>query len=328
MSDVAQGPGWWQASDGRWYPPESHPGVVVPPLPPSPAIPVMATQQPPETSSAAALSAEEAVAQGQLEPLGPGSSTQKNRAAKAAALVLALLLVGTAAVAIILNSHKNPASSSVSTTAIDPAPIFVSQLRHFAAVGTVTGDLSLYTDAEIIAVGNEACLDLTSGDSAPQTVEFLTIDNTAGQSFRFAWNDGAIFVRTAGATLCPQFQAEVSAVGISPATTTSTSTTTTVAPEDTFAADAVAQIPAIARAVSAGTVTTQWVSQLSDSICQQLQGNGQAGFVAAANNLVFHYSSENVSPVVNLGLTQTDADSLVTLAIQNVCPQDQSDIPK
>jgi hypothetical protein len=23
MSDVAQGPGWWQASDGRWYPPEA-----------------------------------------------------------------------------------------------------------------------------------------------------------------------------------------------------------------------------------------------------------------------------------------------------------------
>jgi len=25
MSSVPQGPGWWQASDGRWYPPESHP---------------------------------------------------------------------------------------------------------------------------------------------------------------------------------------------------------------------------------------------------------------------------------------------------------------
>jgi len=25
MSDVAQGPGWWEASDGRWYPPELHP---------------------------------------------------------------------------------------------------------------------------------------------------------------------------------------------------------------------------------------------------------------------------------------------------------------
>ena len=23
MSDAAQGPGWWQASDGRWYPPET-----------------------------------------------------------------------------------------------------------------------------------------------------------------------------------------------------------------------------------------------------------------------------------------------------------------
>lgn len=25
MSDVPRGPGWWQASDDRWYPPEDHP---------------------------------------------------------------------------------------------------------------------------------------------------------------------------------------------------------------------------------------------------------------------------------------------------------------
>jgi len=25
MSDVAQGPGWWIASDGKWYAPELHP---------------------------------------------------------------------------------------------------------------------------------------------------------------------------------------------------------------------------------------------------------------------------------------------------------------
>jgi uncharacterized RDD family membrane protein YckC len=25
MSDTSQGPGWWQASDGKWYPPESVP---------------------------------------------------------------------------------------------------------------------------------------------------------------------------------------------------------------------------------------------------------------------------------------------------------------
>lgn len=40
MSDVQQGPGWWMASDGRWYPPESRPALPPPPPPP----PVAATQ--------------------------------------------------------------------------------------------------------------------------------------------------------------------------------------------------------------------------------------------------------------------------------------------
>ncbi len=28
MSDSSQGPGWWQASDGRWYPPQQAPGFT------------------------------------------------------------------------------------------------------------------------------------------------------------------------------------------------------------------------------------------------------------------------------------------------------------
>jgi hypothetical protein len=35
MSDTSQGPNWWQASDGRWYPPEQHPGYALPPPAPS-----------------------------------------------------------------------------------------------------------------------------------------------------------------------------------------------------------------------------------------------------------------------------------------------------
>lgn len=37
MSDVSQGPGWWQASDGKWYPPTSQPGTapVAPAGPPA-----------------------------------------------------------------------------------------------------------------------------------------------------------------------------------------------------------------------------------------------------------------------------------------------------
>lgn len=36
MSDISQGEGWWLASDGKWYPPESRPILApLPPLPPS-----------------------------------------------------------------------------------------------------------------------------------------------------------------------------------------------------------------------------------------------------------------------------------------------------
>jgi hypothetical protein len=31
MSHVSRGPGWWMASDGRWYRPEQHPDYVPPP---------------------------------------------------------------------------------------------------------------------------------------------------------------------------------------------------------------------------------------------------------------------------------------------------------
>ena len=33
MSDTPQGPGWWQASDAKWYPPEQAAGAAVPPPP-------------------------------------------------------------------------------------------------------------------------------------------------------------------------------------------------------------------------------------------------------------------------------------------------------
>lgn len=40
MSDVSQGPGWWQASDGKWYPPEQAPGAQPTTPAPSPQTPV------------------------------------------------------------------------------------------------------------------------------------------------------------------------------------------------------------------------------------------------------------------------------------------------
>ncbi len=43
MSDSSRGPGWWQASDGKWYAPEQHPGSAPQLPPPTPAV----TPQPP-----------------------------------------------------------------------------------------------------------------------------------------------------------------------------------------------------------------------------------------------------------------------------------------
>ena len=43
MSDTSQGPGWWQASDGKWYRPESHPDYVPPAPPPPPPPPLVAS---------------------------------------------------------------------------------------------------------------------------------------------------------------------------------------------------------------------------------------------------------------------------------------------
>ncbi len=54
MSDTSQGPGWWMASDGRWYPPEANPSrppPPPPPMPPPPAGPMM--YAPPEVGTAA-----------------------------------------------------------------------------------------------------------------------------------------------------------------------------------------------------------------------------------------------------------------------------------
>jgi hypothetical protein len=40
MADEPQGPGWWQASDGAWYPPELHPDAPPPTPPTAPIAPI------------------------------------------------------------------------------------------------------------------------------------------------------------------------------------------------------------------------------------------------------------------------------------------------
>lgn len=46
MSDESQGPGWWIASDGKWYAPERHPDVLAQAPPPAAEQPAPASRQP------------------------------------------------------------------------------------------------------------------------------------------------------------------------------------------------------------------------------------------------------------------------------------------
>lgn len=72
MSQTPAGPGWWQASDGRWYPPESHPYAQHPPPPPAMPTqppPAMPTQPPPALPTQAPPPA---YSSGQQPPLPPG----------------------------------------------------------------------------------------------------------------------------------------------------------------------------------------------------------------------------------------------------------------
>lgn len=74
MSDQSQGPGWWQASDGKWYAPEQHPDYR-PPVPP----PV-----PPPTPQAPASQPPSGTPMGQ-EQRAPQSRSEAKADAKAAA---------------------------------------------------------------------------------------------------------------------------------------------------------------------------------------------------------------------------------------------------
>src|SRR5207245_1743366 len=57
MSTTPQGPGWWQASDGNWYPPGLAPGAAPAPEPSSPeaaaTTPTSAPQSAPPPSTPA-----------------------------------------------------------------------------------------------------------------------------------------------------------------------------------------------------------------------------------------------------------------------------------
>lgn len=77
MSEYSQGPGWWQASDGKWYPPQSHPSQQTQPTQPPPPQPFSA---PPPYGQP-----------GPYQPYGAPQMSRKTNGLAIAALVCGIL---------------------------------------------------------------------------------------------------------------------------------------------------------------------------------------------------------------------------------------------
>ncbi len=99
MSDTSQGPGWWQASDGKWYPPEAAPGAQ----PPATAPPAAAYGAPPAYGAAPAYGQPAYGAPAYGAPTGPAPGQLADWITRVlATLIDGVLLVPLYIVAIVL----------------------------------------------------------------------------------------------------------------------------------------------------------------------------------------------------------------------------------
>ncbi len=117
LGEATPPPGWWLASDGRWYPPELHPAPAQPvPSSPSPSgLPLLSPEMPPPLSE-------------------PGSQTNSARwdrkwIVAAGAVVVVLLLVGG-----ILLSHgsspKTPTALAPASPTVNPIQVAADQFKQ------------------------------------------------------------------------------------------------------------------------------------------------------------------------------------------------------
>jgi hypothetical protein len=115
MSDAWQGPGWWMASDGKWYPPELHPYIPWPAPAPAPG-PWPAPAPGPNAWPAPAPAP---------APRPPGLA---RRGIITLALTLVVVALGTTLVAVSSKSNPSPGSVKIHGT----APVYIAPLTGFA----------------------------------------------------------------------------------------------------------------------------------------------------------------------------------------------------
>ncbi len=174
MSDQSQGPGWWQASDGKWYAPERHPNFVPPaPVvgPPgiTPPLPPVTTQTAPvvtRTPSPTATQVPEAMV------IGPRQLSAAKVPRRWWALAVPVI-AGGLALAIVLPLTVGGAPKTTSTTT-HPAGVNTGLTGSY--VGNPTGPQPLPLFLTLVQSGSSLSGTLTA--SIP-TASFTSLTNTS-----------------------------------------------------------------------------------------------------------------------------------------------------
>lgn len=196
MSDVSQGPGWWQASDGKWYAPEAHPSYQPPAAPQPPAAQPPAPPQPMAPPPQMAAPPQMGAAPVGGPGYGPPPASKGGKGCMIALIVVVVLLVGGAAAAYLGlrwvgnqvdngNVFGKTECDAISTQALDSTlggKYDVIQLGGITSIAGAATDIRVIPDAK-------SCLATSQGTS-----------DSNGQNVRIA--------RYEGSDAASRFQAE------------------------------------------------------------------------------------------------------------------------
>ena len=132
MSDVSQGPGWWQASDGKWYAPELHPDYRPPTVPtappPTPTPPIAAPPTAPFPAGPTGPPPAAPAGPPVVPPVGPATfpeATPPGRGGNARWIAIAVVVLIVVAAGVIV-ARRDSGSSTSSGSFCEQAKVLAS----------------------------------------------------------------------------------------------------------------------------------------------------------------------------------------------------------
>jgi hypothetical protein len=183
MSTTPQGPGWWQASDGNWYPPELAPGASPAPEPSSP--PAASASEPPSSPSSPVTSSSPSTRQpsGSQFAMGGGGTRRPPDAAE----ITVLAGAGVVLLASFLAFYEvsaGPFSDSRNAwgTGLFPLATLIVLFAVAAGVLVLVRVLGAEVPDRVVSFSRAQLVLVCGGFAALQSLAFLVVDH-AGADF-------------------------------------------------------------------------------------------------------------------------------------------------